>query len=60
MFDESPTELIWWGDEGAVYLGPDEAGVVGVKTFIESEPVGGLLDLLLWRLNRRWASLWGR
>ena len=28
--------------------------------FIEMEPVGGLLEALRWRLNRRWDRLWGR
>ena len=53
-------EADWFGDEGdvCVWFAPD--GRVSCKAYIGTEPVGGPLETLRWRLSRRWDRLWGR
>jgi hypothetical protein len=50
----------WFGDEGNVSVGYLD-GKALCKTFTPTEPVAvETLELLRWRLERRWERLWGR
>jgi hypothetical protein len=52
--------LHWAGEEGDVWLGLDCDGRVLFKVFTQTEPVGGPLGALRWRLGRRGEALWRR
>jgi hypothetical protein len=61
LLAEEPVEYRQWeGGEGIVEVGFDPTDAACSKWFTPTEVEGGLLDLLRWRLSRRWRQLWGR